>query len=101
MALYRPPTAVSTRQFPYLALVSQTDPDFQRRKHREIEYDFPGHVKLADPTVRGSYNNHSNSYAVGQQFGADDPLVTANKAPTVGNATPGLYSGVPDGKGWA
>lgn len=99
--LYKPPTKVVTTQFPWLALVSAADPDFQRKKHREVEYEFAGKNFFADPTVRGAYNNHSNTYAVGQPFGGDDSAVVNNKAPTVGNPSPGLYQGVPDGKGWA
>lgn len=101
MALYQPPTRVSSREFPWLALVSQADPEFQRRKHREVEYETcSGKVFLADPYVRGAYNDHSNVYAVGQPYGADDSLVTAARAPTVGNAVPGLYHGVATGS-WA
>jgi hypothetical protein len=100
-SLYKPNIRVATTQMPYLALVSSADPEFQRRKHREVEYEFQGQVFVANPYVRGAYNNHSGTYAVGQPFGADDPLVLAAKAPTVGNSTPGLYQGTPDGKGWA
>ena len=32
-------------------LVSAADPDFQRKKHREVEYEFAGKVFYADPTV--------------------------------------------------
>lgn len=102
MALYKPPTRVSSTSMPYLALVTAADPGFQRAKHREVEYETSGgKVFFGDPTTRGSANSHSGVYPVGQPFGADDPLVTAAKAPTVGNATPGLYSGTDDGKGWA
>lgn len=101
MALYQPPTRVSSREFPWLALVSQADPDWQRRKHREVEYEASGgKVFYADPYRRGAYNDHSNIYDVGQPYGADDPLVTAARAPTVGNPVPGLYQGVATA-GWA
>lgn len=89
--LYKPPTKVATSEVPYLALVTQFDPDFERRKHREVEYEFEGRVFLADPYVRGAYNVHDNVYPVGQPYGADDPEVVANKP---------LYSGVPTGS-WA
>ena len=92
MALYKPPTRVTTVQKPYLALVTSTDPDFQRRKHREVEYEFQGKALIADPTNRGAYNNHSNSYPVGQPYGADDPAVVAARP---------MMAGTPDGKGWA
>jgi hypothetical protein len=101
MALYKPPTGVTTKEFPYLALVTQADPDFQRRKHREVEYEFSGKALIADPYVRGSFNRNSNVYAVGQPFGGQDAAVLAALAPTAGNPVPGLYVGTPDGKGWA
>jgi hypothetical protein len=74
---YNPPTKVTTRSFPYLALVTQADPMWQRRKHREVEYEFAGKVFFADPYVRGSYNHFSNVYQVGQQQGAIDPKLVA------------------------
>lgn len=98
--LYKPPTKGTAKEMPWLALVSAADPDFQRKKHREVEYEFSGKCFVADPYVRGAYNDHSNVYAVGQPFGGDDSAVVNNKAPTVGNSNPGLYQGVPDGKGW-
>jgi hypothetical protein len=101
MALYKPPTRVTTRAYTYLALVSQADPDFQRKKHREIEYEFDHKVFVADPYVRGPYNDNSNVYAVGQPFGGLDAVKVAAKAPTAGVPTPGLFVGTPDGKGWA
>ncbi len=97
---YNPPTKVTTVPMPYLALVTGADPDFNRYKHREIEYEFQNRVFVADPYVRGSYNDYSNVYPVGQPFGALDATKIAAKAPTVGNSTPGLYSGTPTG-GWA
>jgi hypothetical protein len=102
MALYKPNTRVATTQMPYLALVSSADPEFQRRKHREVEYEWAsGKVSIADPYVRGAYNRNSGVYPVGQQQGRLDPLVLAALGPTVGCPTPGLYQGTPDGKGWA
>lgn len=93
MALYRPPTRVSSIQVPYLALVTSNDPQFERRKHREVEYEVSsGRVLLADPYTRGSFSNHSNVYPVGQQYGADDPLIVAARP---------MFSGTPDGRGWA
>lgn len=99
--LYRPPTRVSTLQMPYLALVTRDDPEFERKKHREVEYEFDGKIFLADPTRRGAYDRQSNVYAVGQPYGPLDPLVQAALAPTVGNPVPGLYEGTDDGMGWA
>jgi hypothetical protein len=99
--LYKPPTRVSSTQMPYLALVTSADPDWARLKRREIEYDFQRRNFFGDPTVRGANNNHSGVFPVGQPFGADDSLVLAAKAPTVGCPTPGLYQGTADGKGWA
>lgn len=91
MALYRPPTRVSTTEIPYLALVTSADPDFERRKHREVEYEFSGRVFLADPYVRGANNSYSNTYPVGQPYGPLDPLVVAARP---------MYSGVVTGP-WA
>lgn len=93
MAKYSPPTKVVTLQIPYLALVVRADPDWAAGKHRELEYPSPsgGRPLYADPYVRGSYNHHSNVYAVGQPFGGDDPDVVANSP---------LFSGVPTGS-WA
>lgn len=101
MPVYRPPTRVVTTQIPYLALVTQADPDFERRKHREAEYEFSGRAFLADPYQRGAYNRRDNTYAVGQPYGGLDPLVAAALEPTIGNEVPGLYIGVDDGMGWA
>jgi len=88
--MYRPSTRVSTRQFPYLALVAAVDADFQQRKHNEIEYAFSGRVFTADPAKRGAYNQFSNVYPVGAAHGAIDPIY---------NGRP-FYSGVPTGS-WA
>ena len=95
--LYRPATKVQTSQIPYLALVTQADPVFERDKHRVVEYEFQGRNFWADPYVRGLYNRLSNVYAVGQPMGALDPAIQAALAPTVGNPVPGLYVGVPTG----
>lgn len=99
--LYKPPTKVVSSEVPYLALVTQADPEFERRKHREVQYAFSGRVFYADPYASNTYDRRDNVYAVGQPWGGLDPLIEANLAPTVGNTTPGLYVGVPDGKGWA
>jgi hypothetical protein len=101
MAKYNPPTRVITIQQPFLALVTQADPGWAQRKHYDIEYLMDHRALYADPYQRGAYNRRSNVYPVGAQYGGLDPLVINNLAPTVGNATPGLYSGIPDGKGWA
>lgn len=98
--LYKPPTKVVTTQIPYLAMVTQADPDFERRKHREVEYEFSGRVFVSNPYDRGAYDRLSNVYPVGQPYGGLDPLIEANLEPTVGNEVPGLYIGVPTG-GWA
>ncbi len=98
--LYRPATRVVTTSVPYLALVTQADPMFERDKHNQVEYEFQGRAFRADPYVRGAYNRLSNVYAVGQPMGALDPAIQAALAPTVGNPVPGLYVGVATG-GWA
>jgi hypothetical protein len=40
---------------PWLVLVTQADPNFQRDKHREIEYEFSGRRFDADRSKRGAY----------------------------------------------
>jgi hypothetical protein len=99
--LYKPFIKVTTRQYPFLALVSQADPSFQRVKHWDIAYEMGNKVYYNNPLTSGPYSRLSNTYAVGQPQGAPDPLITAALAPTVGVPTPGLFSGTPDGKGWA
>lgn len=98
---YLPPTKVQTALIPYLALVTQADPEFERRKHREAQYAFTGRVFYADPYNANTYDRRTNVYPVGQPYGGLDPAIEAALAPTVGNDVPGLYEGVPDGKGWA
>ena len=90
MARYSPPTQVVSKDMPYLAQVTQSDPDHERRKHCETEYQFSGRTFVADPYLRGAYNQHSNVYAVGLPWGDDDPLYEQRP----------LYAGIPTG-GWA
>jgi hypothetical protein len=97
---YQPPTRVQTVQMPYLALVNQSDPDFQRAKFWEPEYLLGNRYSFANRYQRGAYNRQTNTYPVGQQYGGLDPLITAALATTAGNSSPGLYSGVATG-GWA
>src|SRR5258708_5460636 len=79
--IYRPPTRVTPLGIPYRSLVVRADPEFERLKHREVEYEFDGQIFLADPYQRGSYNRHSNVYPVGQPFGVDDQLKTPPLTP--------------------
>ena len=45
---------------PYLTLVVRADPDFQRLKHRQLEYEFSDRRQFyADPTICGAYE-HNN-----------------------------------------
>jgi len=45
---------------PYITLVVRADPDFQRLKHRQLEYEFSNRRQFyADPTARGAYE-HNN-----------------------------------------
>jgi len=53
--LYKPPTRVTTIQIPFLAIVNRADPDRERFKHRDIEYEFSGKNKVSDPYVTGPY----------------------------------------------
>lgn len=102
--LYKPPTKVVTSEIPYLALVTQADPEFERNKHRENQaswYGTPFGRHYVDPYTAGLYNRRSNVYAVGQPYGGLDALIEAALEPTVGNPVPGLYVGVDDDMGWA
>jgi hypothetical protein len=101
MALYKPPTRVTTKQTPFLAVVAEVDPYWARGKYWDVEYLTTKRAFYANPYQRGAYNRLSNSYPVGAQYGGPDAAVAAGLAPTVGVATPGLYQAVPDGKGWA
>lgn len=58
MPLYKPPTRVTTTEIPLLAEVVRADPDFERKKHRELEYPDGGGrwAKYADPYKRGAYS---------------------------------------------
>lgn len=98
---YNPPTKVVTREQPFLTLVTEVDPYWAHAKFREVQYEFQNRVIRYNPYYAGAYSRLSNNYAVGAQSGTPDPLIIDNLAPTVGNASPGLYEGIPDGKGWA
>lgn len=37
------------------AMVNRADPDHEREKRREIEYEFSGRTFRADPKKRGAY----------------------------------------------
>ena len=43
---------------PWLTLVIAADPNFERDKHHEIEYEFTGRWFYADPYNRGAYANY-------------------------------------------
>lgn len=101
MPLYKPPTQVTTVEMPYISMVTKADPDFERRKHYDIEYEFDAKVFLRDPYRAGAYNYLSNVYPVGAASGGLDQAAVAAKAPTAGYPdTPGLYQAPPVG-GWA
>lgn len=100
MSLYKPPTMPTTREQPFLSLVTAVDPYWAHRKFREVEYEFTGRVVTFNPYFSGAYSRLTNVYPVGAQQGGQDPLIINNLAPTVGNTVPGLYTAVPDGKGW-
>ena len=90
--IYKPATKVTTRQYPFLSIVIQADPTWARGKFYDVEYEFAGRHLYANPYTRGSFNSHSNTYPVGQPYGADDPDVVAARP---------MFFGTPDGKGWA
>jgi len=43
---------------PWLVLVTQADPNFERDKHHEIEYEFSGRWFYADRSRRGAYADY-------------------------------------------
>ena len=92
MPTYQPPTRVTTKSFAYIALVTQADPNWARDKHWDVEYEFQGKRLYANPYNRGIYNSNSNIYPVGLPYGGLDPAVVAARP---------MFSGTPDGKGWA
>lgn len=60
MALYKPPTRVTTISIPLISLVNRADPDRERFKHREAEWYegggwTGGKIFFADPYKRGAY----------------------------------------------
>lgn len=59
-APYNPPIKGATLEIPYQVLVTRADPDFNRGKYRQIEYEFTGHWFYANPLIRGAYNNNQN-----------------------------------------
>ena len=66
---YQPPTKVATLNIPWLALVTEVDPNWAYRKHHKAEYEFTRKVFYADELVRGAYNTFGNVYPVGQPHG--------------------------------
>ena len=43
---------------PWLVLVTQADPNFQRDKHHEVEYVISGRRYYADRSKRGAYASY-------------------------------------------
>lgn len=97
---YNPPTRVVESEQPFLTLVTAVDPYWARGKLYEREYEFTKRNIFFNPSVGGAYGRLTNTYSVGAQSGGPDPLIIDNLAPTEGVATPGLFQGVPDGRGW-
>lgn len=52
------PQRVSNMNIPVAKMIRAVDPDFERAKKREIEYDFgpKGRIFTADPSKRGAYS---------------------------------------------
>lgn len=98
--LYRPPIKGTTVSIPWLSLVVQADPDFERRKHREVEYYSSGGkaISIADPYKRGAYNTPQKlsivAYAGPQVFNAGDITGVGNDFVTVVSdaLTPGILT---------
>lgn len=98
--LYKPPIKGTTVTIPWLSLVVQADPDFERRKHREVEYYSSGGkaISIADPYKRGAYNTPQKlsivAYAGPQVFNAGDITGSGNDFVTVVSdaLTPGILT---------
>jgi len=62
MSLYKPPTKVTTKPIPYVALVAAIDPTWNRFKHYEIQYEeFTGRNFYANPYTTGPYSGTSDN----------------------------------------
>lgn len=59
---YMQPNAINNKVVsvsrPWLVMVAQADPNFQRDKHHEIEYEFTGRRFFADRSKRGAYADY-------------------------------------------
>lgn len=98
MALYRPPTKVTTVNIPYQALVSRADPSWNKYKFREIEYEFSGKIFQGNPYTRGPYDtpvkivtiNYSGNttFAAGDITGLGFDFVKVNST----SASPGVFT---------
>jgi len=96
--LYRPPTKVVTVNIPYQALVSRADPNWNRYKFREIEYEFSGKIFQGNPYTRGPYDtpvklvtiNYSGNttFAAGDISGLGFDFVKVNST----SASPGVFT---------
>lgn len=53
---YSPPTKVTTKEIPFVALVSQIDPSWNRNKHWEVEYEFTRRRFFNNPYKAGPYD---------------------------------------------
>lgn len=62
---------VTTIDIPLEALIRRADPDWQRMKHRELQYDFPkpGRHFYADPYIIGAYTPGGMSFDTGFDLG--------------------------------
>ncbi len=54
--LYNPPTKVVTLTVPYLALVTRADPNFNKLKFWDVEYEFDGKHLMANPYQRWPFD---------------------------------------------
>lgn len=56
MPPYNPPIKGTSLSVPWRALVLRADPDFERERRREVEYEMTnGRVFRADRSKRGAY----------------------------------------------
>lgn len=55
-----PEQRVTSTEVPLETLIKRADPDFYKNRKREVEYEFSGRKKTADPSTRGAYNSTPN-----------------------------------------
>jgi hypothetical protein len=62
---YSPPTRVTTRELPWISLVTRADPAWGRERHYEIQYETTGRNFYANTDVDGPYSPFSSIWQQG------------------------------------